>query len=237
MKRLVIALVLLLFAVARADDGWHWQERLFYWDDGVLANGWAWWTGGNYWAVQFDEEKTGGSNYAYVTEYGAMTYPNWPDGTYQGVYLHTFEHTVGGPGLDLDSTFFLFTAGGIFQWVEPDRWVELSTVTFYIAFEQINNYPSCDSIAVDAEAGTHNWTGYQGSWQPTTFFGDFMLRCIWRGPRLHDDEVTGVSWGELKAAYGELESLIGGEPTASPDEPAGMKRMRNAWRAIRQLYR
>jgi len=33
----------------------------FYWDDGYISSGWVWYTGGNYWAVQFDEEKTGGT--------------------------------------------------------------------------------------------------------------------------------------------------------------------------------
>ncbi|MCX7021283.1 MAG: hypothetical protein NTW26_03210, partial [bacterium] len=33
-------------------------EYEFYWDDGIMSSGWIWFTGGNYWAVQFDEVKT-----------------------------------------------------------------------------------------------------------------------------------------------------------------------------------
>ena len=49
------------------------EEFQFYWDDGIMTSAWAWYTGGNYWAVQFDEVKTGGVD-GYVTNYGAMTY-------------------------------------------------------------------------------------------------------------------------------------------------------------------
>ncbi len=76
----------------------------------------------------------------------------------------------------------------------------ISTPVFYVANEQIGNAPACDAIGVDAEAGTHNWTGYQGSWSPTTIFGDFMIRCYW------DDEdpdpgVENTTWGEIKTLY------------------------------------
>jgi len=151
-------------------------EYEFYWDDGIMSAGWIWYTGGNYWAVQFDEVKTGGSR-GEVYAYGAATYPNWPDSTYQGCYMHTFDDIGGYPGADLDSTYFGFTTGGLFEWV--DTFVYLTDGVFYIAFEQYGDYPSCDSMGVDAVSGTHNWTGYQGSWSPTTLYGDFLLRCYW----------------------------------------------------------
>ncbi|MCX7022405.1 MAG: Ig-like domain-containing protein, partial [bacterium] len=100
----------------------------------------------------------------------------------------------GYPGADLDSTYLGFTDPGSFEWI--DAAVALSTSTFYIAFEQIGDYPDCDSVAVDAEAGSHNWTGYGGDWSKTTLFGDFMLRCYWEdgtGGDFLPPEVTGLN--------------------------------------------
>ncbi len=152
-------------------------EYEFYWDDGQVIMGWCWYTGGSYWAVKFDEDKTGGDAEALVTAYGAATYPDWPDDTYQGCYMHVFDDLGGYPHADLDRTYMGFDDPGYFEWL--DTAVALSTSTFYIALEQFGNYPYCDTMAVDAVAGTHDWTGYQGSWSPTTAYGDFMLRCYW----------------------------------------------------------
>ncbi len=166
----------------------------FYWDDGIVAYFWCWYTGGNYWAVQFDEEKTGGVEDGMVTSYGAATYPDWPDSTYEGCYMHVFDDVSGYPGADLDRTYLEFLDPGSFEWVDTS--VALSTSTFYVAFEQIGNYPYCDAVAVDAEAGTHNWTGYLGYWSPTSLFGDFMLRCYWEdeaGPDTLPPEVTALN--------------------------------------------
>ncbi len=168
----------------------------FYWDDGIMVSGWVWYTGGNYWAVQFDEEKTGGDDYSPLTKYGAVTYPGWPDSTFQGCYMHTFGDLGGYPGTDLDRTFLQFTTGGVFEWVTPDNWVLITTPVFYVANEQIGNYPQTDAMGVDAVAGTHNWTGFQGSWVPTTLFGDFMIRCYWGW-----GDVEETSWGAVKAMY------------------------------------
>ncbi len=171
-------------------------EDEFYWDDGIMTSGWIWYTGGNYWAVQFDEVKTGGSP-GELSNYGATTYPGWPDSTFQGCYMHAFDDLGGYPGTDLDRTFLMFTTGGVYEWVEPDVYVYITTPVFYVANEQIGNYPACDSIGVDAVSGTHNWTGFQGSWTPTTIFGDFMLRCYWDTCV----EIKETSWGAVKALY------------------------------------
>jgi hypothetical protein len=170
-------------------------EYEFYWDDGIMSSGWAWYTGGNYWAVQFDEEKTGGWP-VIVACYGAVTYPGWPDGSFQGAYIHTFSDLGGYPGSDLGHNLMQFTQGGVYEWIDTDPEVWTTTGVFYIAFQQIGNYPSCDSMGVDAVAGTHNWTGYQGSWSPTTLFGDFMLRCYSCA-----DAVVETTWGDIKVLY------------------------------------
>ncbi len=206
MRKIVILAVILILSAAAS---WHTAsttgppinahpgppaEYEFYWDDGIVASGWVWYTGGNYWAVDFDDDKTGGVADGLVTAYGAATYPQWPDGSYQGCYMHVFGESGGYPGADLDSTYLGFTDPGSFEWI--DAAVALSTSTFYIAFEQYGDYPDTDSVAVDAEGGTHNWTGYQGSWGNTSFFGDFMLRCYWEddpGEDYRPPEVTGMN--------------------------------------------
>ncbi|HUT97439.1 MAG TPA: hypothetical protein VM054_00005, partial [bacterium] len=86
----------------------------FYWDDGIMSSGWIWFTGGNYWGVQFDEVKTGGFP-GLVNAYGAVTYPGWPDTPFQGATMHTFSDLGGYPGTDLGYETLMFTAGGVFQ--------------------------------------------------------------------------------------------------------------------------
>jgi hypothetical protein len=169
----------------------------FYWDDGIMSSGWVWYTGGNYWAVQFDEVKTGGVTNGWVFAYGAVTYPDWPDGAFQGCNLHTFSDLGGYPGSDLGYENLVATVGGVFDWVDADPIVNLTDAVFYIAWQQVGNYPSCDSVGVDAVAGTHDWTGYQGSWGPSTAFGDFMVRCYWE----YRMDVEESSWGAVKALY------------------------------------
>ncbi|MCK4593513.1 Ig-like domain-containing protein [bacterium] len=206
MRKIVILAVILVLSAAASWRAVSSSDRVvnahpdppakyeFYWDDGSVAHFWCWYTGGNYWAVQFDDEKTGGVADGMVTAYGAATYPDWPDSTYQGCYMHVFDDDDNYPGSDLDRTYLDFASPGSFNWVETS--VALSTSTFYIAFEQIGNYPDCDSVAVDAEAGTHNWTGYEGHWQNITMFNDFMLRCYWEddtGEDYNPPEVTDMS--------------------------------------------
>jgi hypothetical protein len=171
-------------------------EYEFYWDDGILSSGWIWYTGGNYWAVQFDEVKTGGDD-GWVTKVGAVTYPGWPDGSFQGANMHIFDDLGGYPGEDLWGSMLGFNTGGVYEWLDVEPPQPVGPV-FYVAFQQVGNYPNADAIGVDAVAGTHDWTGYQGSWAPSTSFGDFMIRCYW------DDEpigVTDTTWGAVKALY------------------------------------
>jgi hypothetical protein len=222
---LVIALVLLLFAASLANDGE--DGDYYYWDDGSMSSCWAWYTGGNYWAVQF--EQTHG--YERVSWLGAITYPDWPDEVFQGVNMHVFGDWGDYPGSHLGYEYLEFTTSGVFEWVETS--IDLETDVFYVAFQQIGNYPLCDSMGVDAVSGTHDWTGYEGSWSPTGLYGDFLIRCC-TGDMDPDDGPPGIeaaSWGELKAAYAELESRIQGNRATRSDDPKS-----NTWGAIGDLY-
>jgi hypothetical protein len=224
-KALLISLAIAIGAVANPE----YSSAYLYWDDGVLDSGWVWYTGGNYWAVQFTPD----FDDVQVNWIGAMTLPDWPDETYQGCYVHVFEDLGGYPGADLSRDFLQLTGTGEFDWLS-DLDVISDTQVFYVAFEQVGNYPDTDSMGVDAVAGTHDWTGYQGSWAPTTLFGDFMLRCCTGDVDPDDGPGPGVaaaSWGELKAAYGELEARIRGNRATQPDGTED-----DAWRAIRGLY-
>src|SRR4030042_4566902 len=87
--RTVSAILLLLMALGAGADVYE-----FYWDDGSCAGGWVWYTGGGYWAVEFDEEKTTDQP-GTVTSVGAYVFPNWPDGSYQGANLHVFSDSGG----------------------------------------------------------------------------------------------------------------------------------------------
>ncbi len=171
------------------------SESQFYWDDGIVASGWVWYTGGSYWAVDFDEEKTEGADRGMIESLGAVVYPNWPDAEYQGAYLHIFEDDGDYPGEDIYRELLQFEVGGEFEWLSMEQHVYGSV--FYIAFEQFGDYPDCDALGVDAASGSHNWTGYQGSWGNTSFFGDFMLRCYWQS----FSNVKLTSWGAVKALY------------------------------------
>jgi len=167
----------------------------FYWDDGIIASAWVWYTGGNYWAVQFDDTKTGG-NPGHVNKVGAVPYGGWPDGTFQGAYLHLFSDYGSYPYEDLSRDYLGFATGDVYEWVNVD--VYITSSVFYLAWEQFGNYPQTDALSVDASAGTHNWTGYEGSWAPDSAYGDFMLRCYWEE---RPGAVVPSSWGSVKALY------------------------------------
>ena len=85
--------------------------------------------------------------------------------------MHTFDDHGGYPGGDLDRTYHMLSGGGGFDWFSPTPIRSSSPpVSSTSPSNSSSNYPSCDALGVDALAGTHNWTGYQGSWAPTTIF-------------------------------------------------------------------
>lgn len=170
-------------------------ESEFYWDDGELSRAWCWFSAGNYWAVQFDEEKTEGTDRGMIEALGAVAYPNWPDPVFQGAYIHIFEDDAGQPGASIYNELLVFTTGNLYEWLIMEQHVY--GAVFYVAYEQYGDYPNCDALGVDAVSGTHNWTCNYGSWEQTSAFSDFMLRCYWQP----FSEVTETSWGQVKALY------------------------------------
>jgi hypothetical protein len=180
--RTVSAILLVILAAGAAADVYE-----FYWDDGTCAEGWLWYTGGGYWAVEFDEEKTTGQT-GTVTGLGAYVFPNWPDGSYQGVYLHVFSDSGGLPGEDLG---YEFVSGAGWQWVDVD--VDPGSGVFWTAWQQLGNYPACDALGFDADGTGHSYG--MGEW---IYWGDAMLRCYWEGTLL---QVVESTWGLIKALW------------------------------------
>ncbi|MCX7022294.1 MAG: hypothetical protein NTW26_08515 [bacterium] len=180
--RIVVTIMLLVMALGATAEVYE-----FYWDDGVCGGGWVWYTGGNYWAVQFDEEKTTGQP-GTVTSVGAYVFPGWPDGTYQGVNMHVFSDSGGLPGDDLG---YEFISGPGWQWASID--VDVDSGVFWIAWQDIGSYPSCDALGFDADGTGHSWGG--GDW---INWGDAMLRCYWEGELT---QVVESTWGLIKTLW------------------------------------
>ncbi|MBD3399650.1 MAG: hypothetical protein GF399_04895 [Candidatus Coatesbacteria bacterium] len=162
----------------------------FHYDDGGCEVGYVMYTGGQYWAVEFGEDLTGGTA-GHIDQLGAYTVAGWPDSTFQGCYLHVFSEYGGYPDEDLCREYLAFQSGDQYEWIDVD--VEISTGLFYVVFEQFGDYPACDSIGVDTDNSGHSWM----DGQPFTE-GELMLRCYWQSD---NSAVEPSSWGRVKALY------------------------------------
>lgn len=173
----------------------------FYWDDGSWDGGWAWYTTGNYWAVQFDEEKTGGSA-GTISKIGATVVPGWPDDTYEGAYIHIYDHVGGEPGSSIAYEYLATDASGDYVWVDGFEY-QITTSIFYLVWEQVGGWDTqCDALAHDAEQGDHNHNWYYEDGVGWDIFyadpnGDFMLRCYWEAA----SSIEEGSWGHVKWLY------------------------------------
>lgn len=183
--RTVSLLILAVLVAGVAADTYE-----FYWDDGACGGGWLWYTGGNYWSVQFDEEKTAGQP-GTVTSVGAYVFPGWPDGAYQGANLHIFSDSGGLPGDDLGCEYV--GGGSGWQWADTDPAIEINDGVFWVAWEQIGYYPNCDALGFDVGGTGHSYGG--DDW---IGWGDAMLRCYWEGVMI---QVRESSWGLIKTLW------------------------------------
>ena len=164
----------------------------FYWDDGFAMYSMIPWDQeieAPFWHVRFTEEKTGGA-LGTVVGVGAYIVPNWPDSTYQGVYLHVMSDSGGLPGASLEKTY---VSGPGWQWTGVE--VELEDSVFWVALEYIGHYPVCDALGIDGEGTGHTYSFIDG-WID---WGDAMLRCYWEGePEIRVREST---WGLIKSLW------------------------------------
>lgn len=199
-KALTVMIILAIVAVPTlADNGLNAVQSTsyeeLYWDDGVMDSGWCWTSGSGYYAVEFDDTLTGGDA-GQVNAMGAYVYPNWPDSTYVGAYLHLCEDGGGEPGTII-ATEFLDPTGSGLNWVDGFQH-SVPTGTFYIVWEQWGNYPADnpDALAMDDDGGEHSMI-FDGSWSGAD--GDFMIRCYWESAG--SAEVRESTWGGVKGLY------------------------------------
>ncbi|MBD3373235.1 MAG: hypothetical protein GF403_11040, partial [Candidatus Coatesbacteria bacterium] len=199
-KALTVMIILAIVAVPTlADNGLNAVQSTsydeFYWDDGVMDSGWCWTSGSGYYAVEFDDTLTGGDA-GQVNAMGAYVYPNWPDSTYVGAYLHLCDDGDGEPGTIIATEFLDPTTSGL-NWVDGFEH-SVPTGTFYIVWEQWGNYPTDnpDALAMDADGGSHSMI-FDDSWSGAN--GDFMIRCYWESA--DSAQVEDTTWGEVKGLY------------------------------------
>ncbi|HUT97906.1 MAG TPA: hypothetical protein VM054_02365 [bacterium] len=184
--RTEVILVLTLLAIGAGADVYE-----FYWDDGTCISSQIPWDEdieAPFWHVQFDEEKTGGA-VGTVLSVGAYILPNWPDSTYQGVYLYVMSDSDGRPGMSLEETC---VSGPGWQWADVN--VELTDGVFWVALEYIGHYPLCDALGLDGNGTGHTYHFVYG-WVD---WCDAMLRCYWEG---EPPQVVESTWGLIKTLW------------------------------------
>ncbi len=188
----IIGMFVLLATTAQA------AYDYLYWDDGYKDDAKAWTNAGWYWAVQFNEEKTGGDA-GFINQIGLVIPSDYPDSTYEGGWVMIFEDNAGVPGTQVLRQAFNTdeTRLNQFQWIDtPETYV--STSTFYIAFEEAWDGGNHDAICLDTgwQFPTHNWTYESGIWYNNPQgWADFMIRCRWR---LCGGAVEEATFGQIK---------------------------------------
>ncbi len=199
-KALTVMIILAITAVPTlADSGLNAVQSATYdelnWDDGVMDSGWCWTSGSGYYAVEFDDTMTGGDA-GTVNAMGAYIYPDWPDTTYVGAYLHLCEDGGGEPGTIIATELLNAQSDG-WCWTDGFEY-SVPTGTFYIVWEQYGNYPvdHPDALAMDAAGGSHSMI-FDDSWSGAD--GDFMIRCYWESTG--SAQVEDSTWGGVKGLY------------------------------------
>ncbi len=159
------------------------REIIVRWDDGIMVSARAFINTDDRWAIRGCMP-----NGAVVDEIGAYILSEndpgwpWPDNVHQGVYLEVWD--ASGPG-GLPGTM-VYKSGMV--WVNPAT----SEVTaypgisapqphFYVANQQIGNYPSCEGQGLDGNLDHISQLFVQvgGVWQNYQYnHGDFMIWAI-----------------------------------------------------------
>jgi len=190
---LILGMLVLLVSVSQATYSY------LYWDDGYKVDAKAWNNTGWYWAVEFDDNKTGGYP-GFVNQIGLVIASNYPDSTYEGGWVMIFEDNSGVPGTEIFRQAFETDVTRLdqFQWIDiPETYV--STSTFYVAFEEAWDGGNHDGVGFDTDDQhpSHNWTYENGTWYDNYHgWADIMIRCRWRASLPAVEEAT---WGQIKA--------------------------------------
>ena len=200
MKKIAVILGMLILLISVSQAAYDY----LYWDDGYKDTAYAWNNAGWYWAVEFDEAKTGGDP-GFVNQIGLAISSNYPDTTYEGGWVMIFDDNSGVPGTEIFRQAFITDVAYLdrYQWIDiPETYV--STSTFYIAFEEAWDGGNHDGICVDSayQHPTHDWTYENGTWfNNYQGYADYMIRCRWRASGSAVEEAT---WGLIKVDASDL---------------------------------
>ncbi len=161
------------------------------WDDGVMANAWAWSHLCNAWAIRgcLPDGSVLDSIGVYILSEGDPGWP-WPDDIHQDILLQVFDNDGSGglPGTLLFSDVSQVTPGTSHAVAYPG--IPISSA-FYIANDQLTDYPTCEGQGVDAEVNHPDqmFTRIDDVWgnAGSDYGGDFM---IWGVGHIGNQRVT-----------------------------------------------
>jgi hypothetical protein len=154
---------------------------LVRWDDGVLANAWAFYNAGDKWAIRGC--MPGG---AIIDEVGVhvlaendMLWP-WPNSIHEAIEIHVYDDTGAG-GLPGN---LVFNSGPVTSGPSGDvtaaAGIAAPPNAFYVANHQLTDFDRCEGMGVDV-AVDHYDQMYQevgGVWSNTWTSGDYMIWAV-----------------------------------------------------------
>ncbi len=149
------------------------------WDDGVMANAWAFYDLCNAWAIRgcLPQGAVLDSIGTYILSENDDSWP-WPDDIHQDILLQVYDDdgSRGMPGTLLYSEVSSVTPGTSHAVAFPA--IALSN-GFYITNDQLTDYPACEAQCVDRELNHPDqmFTRIDGIWgnAGTEYGGDFMM--------------------------------------------------------------
>lgn len=152
-------------------------------DDGTAENAWAYYSGGNGWAVRFSLPE--GSSVVSVTGARLRFWdPSWPSpgGTDFLVAVYAADGPGGAPGTLLAGPV-PGTARRDGNWTDVDLSHAgiMASGDFFIAYIQAGDYPNVPGLATDDNGPQHDrgWALVGGSWSPTApDEGNRMIRAL-----------------------------------------------------------
>jgi hypothetical protein len=149
------------------------------WDDGVMANAWAFTELCNAWAIRgcLPDGAILDSVGVYILSEGDLYWP-WPDDIHQDILVQVFDNDGAGgmPGTLLWSEVTRVTPGTSHAVAYPN--IPISSA-FYIANDQLTNYPECEGQGVDERVDHPDqmFTRIDNVWENagSDYGGDFMI--------------------------------------------------------------
>jgi len=154
---------------------------LVRWDDGVLANGWAFYTAGDKWAIRGC--MPGG---AIIDEVGVHVLAEsdafwpWPNSIHEAIEIHIYDDTGAG-GLPGN---LVFNRGAVVSGPTGDiiaaAGVAAPPNAFYVANAQMTDYDTCEAMGVDVAVNHFDqmYTEIGGVWANMWESGDYMIWAV-----------------------------------------------------------